>query len=160
MTEEQKEKPELIKKISKAEPIISIEETEEEKKLDDRTLKKSSKKYAQDNFQGKKYLNTDTGENILVSRDGIDKWEGKTKSREQAISIKKLDELLEKSKKAKSLPDKKGRENIEGYNYYNSPIDVNKKPYNANIAARKGEGDKLRYYYHFLKDREEKKEPS
>jgi len=78
------------------EPEISIEETAEEKAMGDHELKKASKRFAKENFQGKKFINNDTGREIIVSRDGLDKWDYMTKSREQSISIKKLNIYLNK----------------------------------------------------------------
>jgi len=137
---------------------ISIDETDEEKLLADRELKKASKKYAQENFQGKKFPNEDTGQEILVSRIGLDKWDNITKSREQGLSVKKLDEMLKRAKKVKFETDNKKRKFIDGLTYFEQPIDVNGKPYNANIATRDTQGNNSSYYYHYLKG-DEKKEP-
>jgi len=132
--------------------IINIDETDEEKKLGDRELKKVCKKYAQDNFQGEKFVNIDTGKEILVSRDGLDKWDFITKSREQSISIKKLNIIIEQMKKTSSKNDKKNRKFVDGFTYFDCPISVNKKTFIANIATRETNGKDSKYYYHFLRD--------
>jgi len=129
-----------------------ISETAAERNMSDRDLKKASKKFAQENFQGKKFLNEDTGREILVSRDGLDKWDNKTTSRDQSLSIKKLNEILNRSKKISDEPDRKGRKFVDGFTYYEHPINVNKKPYTAKTATKDTQGNS-KYYYHFLEDK-------
>jgi hypothetical protein len=97
---------------------VRIEETEDEKKLSDRELKKACKEYARKNFQGKKYTNIDTNTEILVSREGLDKWDNITKSREQSITIKILDVILVKMKRVGYEKDRHNRRSVEGYTYY------------------------------------------
>jgi len=138
----------------------SISETEDEKALSDRELKKASKKYVQDNFQGKKFLNKDTGREISVTKKGLNKWDSITKSRDQGLSIKRLNELLERGKKVGSEKDKKDRKTVDGYTYFESPIDVNQTPYTANIATRETHGKDSSYYYHFLRDLKNKPDPT
>ncbi|MBO4629021.1 MAG: hypothetical protein J5687_03615, partial [Treponema sp.] len=50
--------------------------------------------YARENFQGKTFKNKNTNIDILVSRTGLNEWFSKTKTFEQAESIKFLDEIL------------------------------------------------------------------
>jgi hypothetical protein len=130
----------------------TVAETETEKGLSNHELKKDCFNYARDNFQGKKYLNSDTGREILVSRDGLDEWYSKTKSREQALSIKILDDLLTSSKLSKSETDRKGRDDIQSMDRFSRNCVVNGKPYEARITVRttKEHGDK--YYHHYLAD--------
>ena len=138
----------------------SVNETAEERALDDRELKTASKKYAQDNFQGKKFINMDTGREINVTKKGLNKWDSITKSRDQGLSIKKLNELLERGKKVGSEKDKKGRKTVDGYTYFESPIDVNNTSYTANLATRETHGKDSSYYYHFLRDLKNKPDPA
>ena len=138
---------------------ISINETKEEKNLSDKDLKNASKKYAKDNFQGKKYFNPSAGREILVSRDGLDKWDSITKSREQSISIKKLDRLLENCQKTGISSDNKERKSVDGFTYFEHPINVNENQYAAKIATKEtNNGENSKYYYHFLEDK--KNEPN
>ncbi|MCL2444123.1 MAG: hypothetical protein FWD13_11775 [Treponema sp.] len=138
---------------------IFINETEDEKKMDNRELKKSNKKYAQNNFQGNEYYNPSVNRKILVSRDGLDKWDNITKSREQSLSIKKLDKLLENSQKEANFPDSKSRKSVDGFTYLDQPIKINENPYTAKIATKEtNNGKNSKYYYHFLEDK--KNEPN
>jgi hypothetical protein len=129
-----------------------IDETNTEKDLSDHELKKECFGYARQHFQGKKYLNVATGRIILVSRDGLDEWYNKTKSREQALSIKILDDLLESSNLAKSDVDRKGREDIQGVDYFSRYCVVNGKPYEARITVRTTKEQGTKYYHHYLAD--------
>jgi hypothetical protein len=129
-----------------------VTESDEEKGLSFHELKKHCFRYARQNFQGKKYLNGNTGREILVSRDGLDEWYSKTKSREQALSLKILDDLLVSSELTKPDEDRKGREDIQSMDHFSRTCIVNGKPYEAKITIRttKEHGDK--YYHHFLAD--------
>jgi len=129
-----------------------IVETEQEKKRSDRELKKECFLYARSNFQGKLFRNADTGRDILVSRDGLDKWYNSTKSREQSISIKKLDSILENSKQTDSKIDTKHRHTVDGYTYFTNFININNKLYKIILLTRETHGNDSKYYYHFLND--------
>jgi hypothetical protein len=131
---------------------IDITETDYEKALTDRELKKECFLYARGNFQGKIFKNADTGRNILVSRDGLDKWNNATKSREQSISIKKLDIILENSRKIDSESDRKNRHTVDGYTYFSSNMNINGKPYKVVLLTRETHGKNSKYYYHYLED--------
>ena len=130
-----------------------IAETDHEKELNDRELKKESFLYAQRNFQGKIFKNADIGRGILVSRDGLDKWYNSTKSREQSISIKKLDAILENSIKINSEIDRKNRHTVDGYTYFTNSMNINGKPYKIILLTRETHKKKSKYYYHFLEDK-------
>jgi hypothetical protein len=130
----------------------SISETDFEKGMSDHELKQHCFEYARNAFQGQKYLNDATGREILVSRDGLDEWYSKTKSREQALSIKILGDLLTSSTLSKSDNDRKGREDIQGMDHFSRYCIINSKPYEASVTVRttKEHGDK--YYHHYLAD--------
>jgi len=98
--------------------MYGIAETDHEKRLTDRELKKENFLYARKNFQGKTFKNAGIGRDILVSRDGLNKWSYATKSREQSISIKKLDIILEKCEMAGSDTDRKNRHSVDGFTYF------------------------------------------
>jgi hypothetical protein len=130
----------------------SIKETEAEKALPDRELKAACLTFARANFQGRIFTNQETGRPIIVSSDGIGEWRNKTKSREQILSIKILDKLLENGHFDHDAPDEAGRPEIEGFSYYKTLCIINNTPFNAIISIRrvKNYGDK--YYHHYLED--------
>jgi hypothetical protein len=74
--------------------IPEIWETAEEKRLSNRELKIRCFNLARQHFQGKAFKNKSVQQDITVSR-GLGEWKTVTKSREQAISIKFLNILLE-----------------------------------------------------------------
>jgi hypothetical protein len=125
-------------------------ENEHEKGLADRELKKECFQYARENFQGKLFNNADTGRNILVSRDGLDEWYNKTKSREQALSIKKLDKFLETGKKIDRSDDNYQRQYVEGFVYLSASCAVNGRDYNAIITVKQTKGNPDKFYHYYL----------
>jgi hypothetical protein len=133
-------------------PRNMVSETDAEKDLTDYELKRSCFNYARACFHGKKYLNGDTRRQILVSCDGLDEWYSKTKSREQALSIKILDDLLTASKLSKPDTDRKGRDDVQRMDHFSRNCIVNGKTYEARITIRttREHGDK--YYHHYLAD--------
>jgi hypothetical protein len=138
--------------MGKSEKPLELLETADEIVLNDKDLKTACFAYARENFQGKRFLNKETGRKILVSRDGLDEWESKSKSRAQILSIKKLDALLQESSLLQKRPDTEGRYDIENFSYFSKEISINGKMYDAVITVRKTRqvGDK--YYHHYLKD--------
>ena len=138
----------MAKQLNEAQ-IPEIWETDEERKLSDREIKKSNKKYAQETFQGKKYINKEDNKEISVARKGLDKWDNITKSREQSLSIKRLNELLENCKKERFEPDDKNRRSVKGFTYYKQLIKVNEQLFVANLAIMDTDAGSS-YYYHFL----------
>jgi hypothetical protein len=131
---------------------VEIIETDTEKDLSDAELKKECFSYARQTFQGKKITNKETGREIIVSKDGLGEWKSKSKSREQILSIKILDKLLEGSVHTHDAPDKQNRKNIETISYFSCGCKINGKEFSAviTIIKIKNYGDK--YYHHFLKD--------
>jgi hypothetical protein len=131
---------------------ITLDENSAEKILDSNALKKACLTYAKENFQGKRFLNKKTHREILVSRDGLDEWQSKSKSREQILSIKRLDEMLTEADLLDTGGDTEDRYDINEYAYFSQPIAVSKKLFQAIITIRntKQSGDK--YYHHYLKD--------
>ena len=127
-------------------------ETDTEKGLNDIELKKECYCYARHAFQGKRFLNKETGRAIIVSKDGLGEWKSKSKSRDQILSIKILDTLLENAVYTHSATDKAGRKNIEHIAYFNRTCTINGKVYNTVITVRriKNYGDK--YYHHYLEN--------
>ena len=129
-----------------------VTETDHEKELTDRELKKECFLYAREKFQGRLFNNTDTGRDILVSRDGLDEWYNKTKSRDQSLSIKILDRLLEDGKQIDQTGDKNKRQYVEGFIYFSAFCKVNEKSYNAVVTIKQTKGNPDKFYHYYLKD--------
>ena len=130
----------------------TIVETNEEVVLPINELRKVCLSFAQQNFQGKTFMNKETGKDIHVSRQGLGEWKMKSKTREQLLSIKILDKMLENASFDHDAPDEKGRPNIELFSYYNYYCVINGTAFQAIITVKKTAtyGDK--YYHHFLKN--------
>jgi len=129
-----------------------IIETDHEKSLPLHDLKGECLAYAREQFQGKKFINRATGREIIVSKDGLGEWKSKSKSREQVLSVKILDKLLENAIFDHDMDDKLGRKNIEKILYFHSLCVIGNNKYNAVITIRmiKNYGEK--YYHHYLED--------
>jgi hypothetical protein len=127
-------------------------ENEHEKSFTDRKLKKECFQYARRNFQGKLFNNSDTGRDILVSRDGLDEWYNKTKSRDQALSIKKLDKFLENGKKIDRLDDNYKRQYVEGFVYFSVSCTVNRRDYDVVITVKQTKGNPDKFYHYYLQN--------
>jgi hypothetical protein len=130
----------------------NVDETDEEKQLSDVELRKKCFDYVRQHFQGKEFTNRATGRKIAVSREGIGEWKMKSKTREQVLSIKILDKLLENAAHDHDAPDKQGRSNIEKFSYFKQLCAINGTPFTAIISIKKTlpYGDK--YYHHYLED--------
>jgi len=89
----------------------------------------------------------------LVSKDGLGEWRSKSKSREQVLSIKILDELLENGIFVRGAMDKYDRKNVETIFYFYSDCTINSQEYKAVLTIKriKNYGDK--YYHHYLQDK-------
>jgi hypothetical protein len=120
--------------------------------LSDLELKQYYFNYARKNFQGERFVNKETSREIQVSREGISEWKTKTKSREQILSIQKLDWLLENSSFIKTEKDTKNRRHIAGFDYYSSKMTINGTEYNAIITIKKTVEAGDTYYHHYLDD--------
>lgn len=75
-----------------------VKENAKEKKLSNIELKRMLKQFYKEKLQGGYVKNLSTGKKIILSRDGLDEWECKSKSREQILSLKCLDFFAEKWK--------------------------------------------------------------
>jgi len=130
----------------------SIVETNAERDLSFDALRRECLNYAQRNFQGKTFTNKATGREIQVSRQGIGEWKMKSKTREQVLSIKILDQLLEDAIFDHDAPDEKGRLNVDSFSYFKRLCAINGTPFQAIITVKmtKGYGDK--YYHHYLEN--------
>jgi len=130
----------------------TIVERDTERDLSFDELRRECLNYARRNFQGKTFTNKATGREIQVSRQGIGEWKMKTKTREQALSIKILDQLLEDAAFDHDASDGKGRLNVDYFSYFRRLCVINGTPFQAIITIKqtKHYGDK--YYHHYLED--------
>ncbi|MDR3146854.1 MAG: hypothetical protein LBU00_00585 [Treponema sp.] len=138
-----------MEKEGKSGTVVLVE-TAAEQGLNGYDLKRACYSYAKDNFQGKTFINKETGRTISVSRSGIGEWRAKSKSREQILSIKILDKLLENACFDHEADDEANRLDIEKIFYFKCPCVINFQKRKAVITIRhiRNEGDK--YYHHYL----------
>ena len=134
------------------ERLSAIVETDAERNLSFDELRQECLNFAQQNFQGKTFTNKGTGREIQVSRQGIGEWKMKSKTREQVLSIKILDQLLEDAVFDHDATDEKDRLNIESFSYFNRLCVINETPFQAIITIKRTKtyGDK--YYHHYLEN--------
>jgi hypothetical protein len=116
--------------------IPEISETEEEKKLSDRELKAACFNFAHQHFQGKTFRNESINQGITVSRDGLGEWKTVTKSRDQALSIKILDSLLENGIFWKEEEPKNGGPDIKKVFYFKQRCKINDTKYQAILTVK------------------------
>ena len=132
--------------------IPEIGETEEDKLKSFKDLRKFYIKFAKDCFQGKKYHNKAINEDILVSRDGIDKLEGMLSFREQCIAIQLLDKLLINSTVEGRESDKKKRWNVDEFIYLVYQCRINGKSFKVLTTIKKTVNNPLKFYGYILID--------
>jgi hypothetical protein len=134
------------------EQIIDIRETDEEESRSFKDLRGLYIKYARTNFQGKKYHNKGLDEDVLVSRDGIDKLEGMLSFREQCLAIQLLDKFLINSTIENRMPDRKNRWNVEEFIYLTCQCSINSKQYKVITTVKKTVNNPLKFYGYVLID--------
>ena len=133
--------------------IPEIWETVESERLSTQELKKLNFVWALKYLKGKLFVNKSISKAIAVSRDGLGKWKTVTRSREQAISIKLLDKLLENATFWKEVPLKKHDPNIEKVIYFRLNCRINGKNYTAIITVIVYKSQNYhKYYHHYLDD--------
>lgn len=134
---------------------------EEYQKL--KQLKIECLEYAEKNFRGNSYKNKSSGHIIDVSKKGLNEWFSKSKTVEQILSIKSLDQILENAEYSHSSENTKNLElNAPSYEYYNYPIVINNVSFIAIVTVRvikDGNDDRFNYYHHYLDNIYIKKEP-
>lgn len=138
-------------KISeKNENNISAVTTDEVTEIvkDTNSARKKLIEYAKKIFP-KSVVNTDTGNEIGISRNGIDKFLSGNITKEKYATGYKIPELVKSAKKVGEATNKKNTEGIIGYDYYENVIQIDGENYTAHIRVRKtGMGDK--YYGHTI----------
>jgi hypothetical protein len=133
--------------------LPEIWETEVEKSLSDRELKNRNFAWALQNLRGRVFFNKSIKTGIHVSRDGLGEWKTATKSREQILSIKILDVLLEIASYWKEGPHIPSDPNIEKVVYFRQHCRINGKDYTAVITAKVYISQGYhKYYHHYLDD--------
>ena len=105
-------------------------------------------------------VNNETGKTIKISRNGLDKFLSGRLPYEKYATGFHIPELMEQAHKVGEAADAKGRIDILGYEYYDSPITVDGTEYMAHIRVRNtNSGDS--YYGHTISEIEDIKiEPS
>jgi len=129
-----------------------ITETAADKQLDNAALKVKYLAFAKKWFQGNSYHNADTDTDIRVSRDVLDEWQSKTKSREQILSIKALDKLLETAVETNTVADRKGRPEIGSVKYFEAGLTVDDKTYKAHLTVKEIQNADNKAYHYYLED--------
>lgn len=133
--------------------IPEIWESESEQGLSNKDLKAECFYFARQHFQGKNFVNISTNKHITVSRDGLGEWKTKTKTREQTLSIKILDFLLENGTTWKTETPKNNDANIKKIIYFRQNCRINGLEYTAIITVKSYKAkDYYKYYHHYLDD--------
>jgi hypothetical protein len=130
----------------------TVIETEVERNLSIDELRRECLNFVQQNFQGRTYISKDTGREIQVSRQGIGEWKMKSKTREQILSIKILDKMLENASFDHYAPDEKGRPNIESFSYFEHLCVINGIQFRAIITIKRTQTHGDKYYHHYLEE--------
>jgi len=129
-----------------------ITETAADKQLDDNALKAKYLAFAKERFQGNSYHNADTDTDIRVSRDVLDEWQSKTKSREQILSMKALDKLIETAVATNTVKDKYAKEDITKIKYFEAGLTVDDKTYKAHLTVKEVQNTDNKAYHYYLED--------
>jgi hypothetical protein len=133
--------------------IPAISETRVENKLSDRELKSNCFLYARSSFQGRAFINESIGKAITVSRGGISEWQSATKSRDQILSIKILDKLLQQGDFWKEEADKRNDPNIAKVIYLRQICQINDNLYTAIMTIKAYKmADYHKFYHYYLDD--------
>ena len=140
------EKTARIEKLKKAKPI---EITGDEYKGKYELNRDSAKSYIKDSLRGE-YTNKDTGDTILLAKDGAQKVTSHSMGNEAHLkSIAVIPELIEKSIFIYELPNEKNNGKYDSYRYYVSGLKIGDVDYTVKLAIGVDEyGNK--YYDHSL----------
>lgn len=130
-----------------------ITETAADKQLDTAALKAKYLAFAKKWFQGNSYHNADTDTDIRVSRDVIGEWKAKTKSREQILSMKVLDKLIETAVASNTEEVENGkRKGVTGVKYFEAGLTVDDKTYKAYLTVKEIQDTDNKAYHYYLED--------
>ena len=147
------EKTARIEKLKKTKPI---EITGEEYKGKYELNRDSAKAYIKDSLRGE-YTNKDTGDTILLAKDGAQKVISHSMGNEAHLkSIAVIPELIKKSIFIDELPNEKNNGKYDSYRYYVSGLKIGGVDYTVKLAIGIDEyGNK--YYDHSLTEIEKGK---
>ena len=147
------EKTARIEKLKKTKPI---EITGDEYKGKYELNRDSAKSYIKDSLRGE-YTNKDTGDTILLAKDGAQKVTSHSMGNEAHLkSIAVIPELIEKSIFIDELPNEKNNSKYDSYRYYVSGLKIGDVDYTVKLAIGIDEyGNK--YYDHSLTEIEKGK---
>lgn len=119
-------------------------------------LKKELYRWAKKTVRGSAVLNSDTGNIIAISAQGIDEWYAKSKSEEQIKSILLLPDILQRAKLTHSAKNVYSeRKNAPSFEYYECPVEIEEKGFHAVVSVKivvAAEKDRRIYYHHYLAD--------
>ncbi|MCL2763655.1 MAG: hypothetical protein FWD40_00040 [Treponema sp.] len=139
--------------VKKNYQIPEIIETEDEKKYFVKELKKIYFDWALHNIRGKSFFNKSINKSISVSRYGLGEWKTNTKSKEQALSIKILDQLLENAVFWKNKIHNPLDSNIIEVLYFKQDCKINFNMYTAIMTVKVYKAhNHHKYYHHYLDD--------
>jgi hypothetical protein len=130
-----------------------IRETEEDRQKSFKDLRNHYISHVKNHFQGKRFRNKALNEDVLVSRDGIDKLEGMLSFKEQCLAAQLLDKFLIDSTVEDRKPDTKGRWNVDGFIYLICQCRINGAPYKVQTTVKKTVNNPLKFYGYILLDK-------
>ena len=111
-------------------------------------VRKEFVEFARENFP-QSVVNQNTQKEIGISRTGIDKFLSGNITKEKYATGFKIPQLIESAVKVGEAENKKGKQGINGYEYYYNTIAVDGNEYAAHIRVRNTDmGDK--YYGHTI----------
>lgn len=118
-----------------------------------------AKDFAKENFQGKSFRNKDTGEDILVSRNSIDKTlssKAFNQSENQNAHIKTmgiLDKIIENSILVEEHSDKNNSQDVEGVQRFYGAVEIDGDVYRVKTTVKQIKNEGNKYYTILMKYR-------
>lgn len=138
-------KNDRIEKLRNSKPI---EITGEEYKGEYELERSSAKKWLKDNLRGS-YINKDTGEQIAISKVGINEVTSHGSQNEAHLkSFVAIPELIEESIFVDEIANEKSNEKYDSYRYYVAGLKISGEDYTAKIVV--GVKGDSKYYDHRL----------
>ena len=117
-------------------------------------LKRDLYRWAKENLRGTSVINTETGNLIEISSQGIDEWFSKSKSEEQIKSINLLPEILKAARLTHFSENiHSDLKNAPKFEYYEYPVEIEEKDYKAVISIKiiiANTNNRRIYYHHYL----------
>ena len=117
-------------------------------------LKRDLYHWAKETLRGTSIINTESGNVIEITSQGIDEWYSKSKSEEQIKSINLLTEILKAARYTHSSENIHSTlKNAPKFEYYECPIEIDEKDYKAIISIKiivATTNNRRIYYHHYL----------